>query len=63
MRKEYGRDLLMTGGIDKRALARGRDAIDAELARTIPVAELGGYIPHIDHSIPHDVPYQYFRYY
>jgi uroporphyrinogen decarboxylase len=63
LRKEYGRDLLMTGGIDKRALALGRQAIDAELERTIPVAEGGGYIPHLDHGIPHDIPYEGFVYY
>jgi len=63
LRREYGRELLMTGGIDKRALARDRAAIDAELARCVPVAEGGGYIPHLDHAIPHDVPYESFAYY
>ena len=63
LRREYGRDLLMTGGIDKRVLARDRRAIDDELAARIPLAEQGGYIPHIDHGIPHDVPYENFAYY
>ena len=63
LRRTYGRDLLMTGGIDKRALAAGREAIERALADTIPVAEQGGYIPHIDHAIPHDVPYANFLYY
>ena len=63
LRNEYGHDLLMTGGIDKRSLAGSREAIDAELARRIPVAEKGGYIPHLDHSIPHNVPYEAFVYY
>ena len=63
LRKRYGRDLVMTGGIDKRVLARDREAIDEELARCIPVAEQGGYIPHLDHAIPHDVPYENFAYY
>jgi len=63
LRREYGRDLLMTGGIDKRALAQGPEAIDAELARRLPVAEQGGYIPHLDHAVPHDVPYEAFCYY
>jgi uroporphyrinogen decarboxylase len=63
LRREYGQHLLMTGGIDKRALARGRDAIDDELAKRMPVAESGGYIPHLDHAIPHDVPYEAFVYY
>ena len=63
LRKEYGRDLLMTGGFDKRVLATGRDAIDAELERTMAVARKGGYIPHLDHLIPHNVPYESFVYY
>jgi len=63
LRRKYGRDLLMTGGIDKRALARGREAIDNELKAKLPVANGGGYIPHLDHGIPHDVPYEAFVYY
>ena len=49
--------------IDKRSLAQGHDAIDAELKRRIPLAEQGGYIPHLDHAVPHDVPYEAFAYY
>lgn len=63
LRREYGRDLLMTGGIDKKALARGPDAIDAELRLRMPVAERGGYVPHLDHLIPHDISYEAFVYY
>jgi uroporphyrinogen decarboxylase len=63
LRREYGQDLLMTGGIDKRVLAQGREAIDEELRRRMPVVEEGGYIPHLDHAIPHDVPYEAFVYY
>ena len=63
LRREYGKELLMTGGIDKRVLAEGTDAIDRELERTLSLAEEGGYIPHIDHAIPHDVPYENFAYY
>ena len=62
-RREYGRDLFMIGGIDKRVLARDRRAIDRELERTLPLAETGGYIPMLDHGIPHDVPYGNFVYY
>lgn len=62
-RKQFGKDLLMTGGIDKRALAQGKNAIDQELKSKIPLAHQGGYIPHIDHLIPPDVPYENFRYY
>ncbi|NCO32376.1 MAG: hypothetical protein AUJ92_12020 [Armatimonadetes bacterium CG2_30_59_28] len=63
LRREYGSDLLMTGGIDKRVLARDHRAIDEELDAKIPLVEQGGYIPHLDHAIPHDVPYENFVYY
>jgi len=63
LRRRYGRDLLMKGGIDKRVLARSKTDIDDELERKLPVAESGGYIPTIDHTIPHDVPYANLLYY
>jgi uroporphyrinogen decarboxylase len=63
LRREYGKALLMTGGIDKRVLAEDHKAIDRELYAKVPLAEGGGYIPHIDHAIPHDVPYENFAYY
>jgi uroporphyrinogen decarboxylase len=62
-RRQYGKGLLMTGGIDKRALAQGRAAIDRELEAKIPLALEGGYIPTIDHAIPPDVSYDNFYYY
>ena len=55
--------LLLTGGIDKRVLAQDRRAIAAEVEAKVPLAEQGGYIPHLDHAIPHDVPYEHFVYY
>jgi uroporphyrinogen decarboxylase len=62
LRKQYP-VLGMSGGIDKRALARGRDAIDAELGRTMSLIEQGGYVPTIDHSLPPDISLDNFRYY
>ena len=58
VRKEYGRDLRMWYGIDKRALARGPEAIDAELARVAPLVQDGGYVPSTDHSLPPDISFQ-----
>jgi uroporphyrinogen decarboxylase len=49
--------------VDKRALARGRAAIDAEMARLAPVVEQGGFIPLVDHGVPDDVPYENYLYY
>ena len=63
VRREYGRDLRMWGGIDKRAVAQGPDAIDAELARVRPLIEEGGYVPAPDHSLPPDTPFAHYCYY
>lgn len=56
--------LQIWGGLDKRALARGREAIDAELARVIPAMKhRGGYAAGLDHNIPPDVPRENHRYF
>jgi uroporphyrinogen decarboxylase len=63
LRKEYGRDLLMVGGVGKRLLASGRSAIDAEIDRLTPLIDDGGYIPTPDHRVPPDVPLANYVYY
>jgi hypothetical protein len=63
IRKEYGNDLCMAGGIDKRALAYGKNEIDAELKRISPLLSKGGYIPWPDHSMPPDIPLKNFMYF
>jgi len=56
--------LLILGGIDKRALALGRDAIDAELESRLPgMLRQGGYLPTLDHHVHPEVPYANFKYY
>jgi len=57
VRREYGKDLRMWYGIDKRALAKGPKAMDEELARVAPLVREGGYVPSMDHSIPPDVSF------
>ena len=53
----------MQGGIDKKALASGKAAIDQELDEKVPVVLSGGYIPGVDHGVPPDVSWENFRYY
>ncbi len=55
--------LALMGGIDKRALAAGPAAIDAELARLRPALARGRYIPDLDHHVPPDVSWPNFRHY
>jgi len=64
LRREYGHDLTLSGGIDKRELAKGRAAIDRELESKLPpLLADGGYIPHVDHTVQPDVSYDDFCYY
>ena len=63
LREQYGREIVMWGNVDKRALAQGQAAIDAEIARLAPVAALGGFIPLVDHGVPDDVAYENYLYY
>jgi uroporphyrinogen decarboxylase len=64
---EIGRqypDLVMSGGIDKRVLAEGPDAIDRMVDRIIPaMRERGGYIPTCDHGVPEEVSLQNYLHY
>ncbi|KPK65161.1 MAG: hypothetical protein AMK73_03755 [Planctomycetes bacterium SM23_32] len=62
-RERWGHDILLRGGVAKHQLAFGREEILAELRRVAPVVEDGGFIPHGDHRIPDDVPYENYVYY
>jgi uroporphyrinogen decarboxylase len=62
-RKEYGKDLLMLGGFDKRILADSKAAIRTEVHRLTPLVEEGGYIGFCDHRVPPDVPLENYWYY
>mgnify|MGYP001086300642 CR=1 FL=1 len=56
--------LVMIGGIDKRVLAAGEEAIERFLARVIPpMVKRGGYIPTCDHGVPVNVRYEDYLYY
>ena len=63
LRKKFGRELRLAGGIDKRAIKTGRAAIDAELANVAPLMRDGGYVPWPDHLVPPDVPFDNYLYY
>jgi len=63
MRREFGREVRLQGGIDKKAVAAGRKAIDRELRRIAPLLEQGGFIPHLDHLVPPDISFADYQYY
>ena len=62
MRRKYP-SFGIVGGIDKMALLRGKEAIDAELKKMKELLPLGGFIPTVDHRVPPDVPYRNYVYY
>jgi hypothetical protein len=62
LRRKYPQSALM-GGLDKRAIANGREGVDSELRRIQPLLKEGAYIPLLDHFVPPDVSYQTYRYY
>lgn len=63
MRRKYGKELRIIGGIDKLALERDSAAIDAEIARRKPLMAEGGFIPLPDHLITPATPLKNVQYY
>ena len=63
LRKKYGRQLLLMGGVDKKKIALGGDEIVRELEYLAPLVEEGGFIPHCDHLCPADVSLGNYRFY
>jgi len=63
IRKKFGRDLRLWGGVDKRELAKDIDAIDAHLRTFQPLIAEGGFIPTVDHLVPPDVSLANFEHY
>lgn len=55
--------LRMLGAFDKMAMNRGRDAMEAEFQRLLPLARQGGFLISCDHQTPPGVSYsQYLDY-
>jgi len=56
--------IFIHGGVDKRELRLTRERVRAEAARRYATAwKHGGYIPHVDHGVPPDIPLRNFLYY
>jgi hypothetical protein len=63
LRKEFGRDLRLIGGIDLDALREGKDAIRRAVDKVAPLVSEGGYIPLADGRVRADIPYENYCYY
>jgi hypothetical protein len=64
LRREFGRDLRLIGGIDLDALRKGKRAIREEIeARVPPLVADGGYVPLADGRVREDVAFEDYAYY
>ena len=61
-RREYPK-LGIMGGLDKRALAKDRKAIDRELELAERMHRQSGYVAMPDHLVPPDVPFENYKYF
>lgn len=62
-REIFGKNMGYTGGIDKRAMAKGGRVLEEEIKRIEPVVKSGAYIPGCDHGIPSDVSFDNYRHF
>lgn len=64
LRRKYGKSLGLIGAIDKRAMAKDKKTIEAEVMSKVPfLIETGGFIPTCDHAVPPDVSLENYQYY
>lgn len=64
LRREFGRDLRLIGGIDLDVLRQDKDAIRREIEEKVPALLAdGGYIPMLDGRVRVDVPFDNYRYF
>lgn len=64
LRREFGRDMRLIGGIDLNVLRYGRAVIRREVEEKVPsLLADGGYIPLADGRVREDVPFENYAYY
>lgn len=63
MRKKYGKQLRLMGGFNKYAIGKGKQAIDSEIERRLPLVKDGGYMLVPDHHITPDASLENYKYY
>jgi hypothetical protein len=64
IRREYGRDLRLIGGLDLDALGQGRAAVEREIMEKVPpLVTDGGYFPLADGRLRAGVPFEDYVHY
>ena len=62
VRKKYP-ELKLIGGYNKLSIAAGKNTIDKEFERILPVIRQGGYIPGADHQVAPSTHFEDYQYY
>jgi len=63
LRRKFGKNLLIGGGMDKRILASEKASIKKMVEEKILLMQEGGYIPGCDHAMPPDISWKNYLYY
>ena len=63
LRKKYGKELRMNGGVPWKCLIEGPEAIDREVEKLIPLIQDGGFIPALDDMVSPEIPLENYIYY
>jgi uroporphyrinogen decarboxylase len=64
LRRKYGRELFLIGGLDVETLSRGKETIRKEIASKVPyLIESGGYVPTVDNRVRDNVSFQNYAFY
>ena len=64
LRKQFGRDLRLIGGLDVRVLEKDKKAIENEIMSLVPpLLEQGGYVPMVDERVRSYISFENYSYY
>jgi len=63
LRRKFGKELLIGGGMDKRVLASTKPAIERMVEEKVALMKEGGYVPGCDHAMPPDIRWENYLYY
>lgn len=64
LRRTYGHELRLIGGIDLDILRSGKEIIQREIERIVPpLISDGGYVPLADGRVREDIPFEHYAFY
>jgi len=63
LKGQFGKSLRLMGGFDKRIVAAGKNEMDLEFTRLIPVVQQGGFALSVDHSVSADISFENYCYF